>query len=292
MTLRKVESLYSEREVRQYLQHIHFPGFAEVFTDEKDEDRERSTLPRPTLATLTLLQQHHLLNIPFENTSIHYESSHSVSINPKVVLQRFCSRRMGGYCMQHNVCLLNVLRYLGYKCYAVAGRVLERALDGAQGDYEGFGHMIILVLLPNHLHEPQQAQEHLYAVDVGYGAQGPLRPLLLSDGHVEEGRFGERHRLVRLLPPESAFEDNSGTLQSPSLLEEMMEANKLWHLQHAKGEADWQTQYSFLQIETFPNDFEKLNFATSKRDVETSYALDAIEASKAALPQQRRVPEE
>jgi hypothetical protein len=125
LKLRQVPSVYSEEEVRRYLAHIGFPGLS---GDGSAAASGAAALPPPTLRTLALLQLHHLTTMPFENTSLHYEHEHQVRIEPHHCLERFVARNAGGYCMQQNLVLLNVLRFLGFRwCAALVQAALLHA---------------------------------------------------------------------------------------------------------------------------------------------------------------------
>jgi len=136
--------------------------------------------------------------------------------------------------------------------FSSAGRVLERPAN-EEPSLTGFGHMVVLVLLPSHLSADNGA-EVLYHCDVGYGAGCALRPLLLREGHEEQGREGQAHRLVQTLHPQSALEEaDDGAHCIPDIA---ASAQHMWALQHRTGDGEWLTQYVFMLTETLPTDYE------------------------------------
>jgi arylamine N-acetyltransferase len=134
--------------------------------------------------------------------------------------------------------------------------VLERPAN-EEPSLTGFGHMVVLVLLPSHLSTDNGA-EVLYHCDVGYGAGCALRPLLLREGHEEQGREGQAHRLVQTLHPQSALEESD---DGPHCIPDLAaSAQHMWALQHRTGDGEWLTQYVFMLTETLPTDYEVSRF--------------------------------
>ncbi|EPQ25625.1 uncharacterized protein PFL1_06805 [Pseudozyma flocculosa PF-1] len=274
MSLNHVASLYTPAQVRRYLSTISLAGF---------EDRQDAPLPPPTLATLSLLMIHHLTTFAFENTSIHYEPARTVDIDPQAVYRRFVQARKGGYCMQHNLLFLNVLRALGYRAYSVSGRVCEPPSDPhSPPAWTGNSHMVLLVLVDCHLAPPSKAaSQALYVVDVGFGAKGLMRPLLLRHGHQERGRANITHRLVRQAMPSSSFDlPASATYAADTQLEhrhrnlddddddaarrDAFQSQLVWRFQAQEGpQGEWTDNYSFTTLESFAPDYRTSNWFTS-----------------------------
>ena len=117
---------------------------------------------------------------------------------------------------------------------------------------EGFGlicsgcrsHMINIVTL---------LDGRKYMIDVGFGGNGPVRPLLLDssqtlEGGTVQGISPAEMRLVHENIPEN--EDRN---------------QRLWSYQHRKDpQAEWVSKYCFTELEFLPADYEIMNFWTSQ----------------------------
>ncbi|KAL9038805.1 MAG: hypothetical protein Q9180_002911, partial [Flavoplaca navasiana] len=94
---------YPTAKLQQYLRTLSLP----------------STFPHHGFALdyneLRTLQQHHLSTYPFENLSLHYSTTHTVSLDTDALFEKFvekgCGR--GGYCMENNGFFGTVLRSMG-----------------------------------------------------------------------------------------------------------------------------------------------------------------------------------
>lgn len=120
--------------------------------------------------------------------------------------------------------------------------------------------MVTIVSVPCHLDTPSTSNA-LYLVDTGFDIQ---RPLLIRDGHVEEGRGGVQHRLVRVPHPNGALVsviDDDGLTGAPELEGEWAAPRVLWVLQRReRGSSEnykpWQGLYAFSPLELGHQDFE------------------------------------
>lgn len=154
--------------------------------------------------------------------------------------------------MENNTFLLTLLRSLGIPAYAVGARV-SKAADGVGEGYGGWSHMVIMVVLPN---------GEKYALDIGFGANGPTSPLLLKKDGVEvDGIRPARMRLRREFMPENA----------DVVKRRGEEAQKMWVFavqtnveEEEKGGEEWKPQYAFVDLEFTAEDFEIANFWTSR----------------------------
>jgi N-hydroxyarylamine O-acetyltransferase len=136
---------FDEIRVQRYLERIGITG--EIKADYN---------------SLRLIQERHMLSIPFENLNIVNELP--VHLNASALFDKIVTRSRGGYCYELNGLLALVLRSLGYSVTLLSGQVLRD--DGTSGPE--FDHMVLLV----HLHED-------YIVDVGFG-DSVRSPLPLS----------------------------------------------------------------------------------------------------------------
>lgn len=234
-TLSQLDQFYKRIDLPQ--EHRHTPEAASL-----------------TYAFLTILQQHTLITLPFENLSLHYSRTPAIDLHPtslfeKIVLNPENGR--GGYCMELNTLFATVLRTLGFQVMSTGGRVSSQAspngcstnITSSESFYYGFAHMVNIVTISG----------KRYLVDVGFGAGGPICPLLLEDGTIYE-EIGPARRSVRL---------RWGTVPDG----EDSEA-KVWHLEQRKtGTEHWTGLYCFPdRMEFSPADFEVLNcFASSSR---------------------------
>jgi arylamine N-acetyltransferase len=159
---------YTLSQISDYLHHISLPQQFHPGADSK-----------PDLGMLTALQRHHLGSIPFENLALHYSPSRTptrtVSLDPQAVYDKFINRRRGGYCMEQNMFFNYMLRGLGFQVYSTGARVRRREHGIPVGDYIGWSHVVNIVTLES------SGESQQFMVDVGFGGDGPTKPLLLTD---------------------------------------------------------------------------------------------------------------
>lgn len=88
-----------------------------------------------------------------------------------------------------------------------------------------------------------------YMLDVGFGGNGPVRPLLLDAEHSQtQGIAPAQSRLVKRNIPQ-----NSDPHQ------------KLWIYEHRNDpQSKWLPMYCFTELEFLPQDYEVMNFFTSQ----------------------------
>jgi N-hydroxyarylamine O-acetyltransferase len=106
----------------------------------------------PSADTLRELQVAHLLNVPFENLSIH--SHEPIVLNDEALFDKIVERRRGGFCYECNGLFAALLRTLGFEVTMLSAEVAK----AAGGFSEPFDHMTLLVKL-----------EETWLVDVGFG---------------------------------------------------------------------------------------------------------------------------
>jgi arylamine N-acetyltransferase len=100
-------------------------------------------------------------------------------------------------------------------------------------------HMINIVTIPD---------GQKYMLDVGFGNDGPTRPLPLSHGVVSQGILPQELRLVR---------ENLAQNTDPDQM--------LWIYQRRYSPKDeWTSVYCFTELEFLPQDYEVMNFWTSQ----------------------------
>lgn len=111
------------------------------------------TTIKATKETLFLLQQKHLLSIPFENLDIHYGIK--IELELQNIFEKVIVNRRGGFCYELNSLFNELLKAIGFNSFLISGRVyVENDTYGQE-----FDHMAIIVRLEN----------KSYLVDVGFG---------------------------------------------------------------------------------------------------------------------------
>jgi N-hydroxyarylamine O-acetyltransferase len=121
---------------------------------------------------LGALQVAHLLNVPFENLSIH--SGEPIILDDDALFEKIVARRRGGFCYELNGLFAALLRELGFEVAMLSAEVAN-----AQGTFgPDFDHMALLVNL-----------NQRWLADVGFGDS--FREPLLLDSRQEQVQ-GER----------------------------------------------------------------------------------------------------
>lgn len=175
----------------------------------------------PSLETLRRLHELHPAAIPFENLSPFVGGE--VRLDLPSIERKLVHGRRGGYCFEHNLLLLDVLRQLGFRASGLAARVLWNQPEDA---IPARGHMLLRIELDG----------AAYLVDVGFGGQTLTAPLRLDD------------RAVQLTPHESfqvaAGDDGDLRLRS-----------------QIRG--TWKTLYRFDLAPAYLADYEVTNYFLS-----------------------------
>lgn len=146
--------MLSEDNIHNYLAHVSIQQAPEVSFD-----------------FLKDLQNGHLGAFPFSNLGVLLQEN--LSLGSQVLFERVVTKRRGGYCFEQNKVFSEILKYLGFQCEIVLGRVLlNRNIDVPRT------HRITRVTMDN----------SRYLVDVGFGPLCPREPLLLdSDKPQDQG---------------------------------------------------------------------------------------------------------
>ena len=142
--------------------------------------------------------------------------------------------------MENNCFFGTVLRSLGFTVHSVGARVNNAADGSGREGYNGWSHMINIVTL---------ADGKKYMLDVGFGGNGPIRPLLLdAENSQSKGIEPAEIRLAYQNIPENRDLDQ-----------------KLWVYQHRnEPQAKWVPMYCFTELEFLPQDYEIMSFWTSQ----------------------------
>ncbi|EEQ84892.1 hypothetical protein RJZ56_001282 [Blastomyces dermatitidis] len=199
---------------------------------------------RDPLTALTVLQQRQLATVAFSNIVLHYSQHNTISLDPDHLFHKLIERGLGGYCLENTGLLAIVIRSLGYQFYTTAGRV-SKGYDSpsAASQFHGWGHMILVVAIDG----------KKYMVDVGFGPNGPTRPLLLEEDK-----------------PATTFAPAQMRVVKSNISANVDRSQRLWMYQTRPDlESDWRDAYCFYNIEFLPQDYEILNFWTSQHPTST-----------------------
>ncbi|TIU14017.1 MAG: arylamine N-acetyltransferase, partial [Mesorhizobium sp.] len=134
-------------------------------------------------ASLETLESLHLLHpqaIPFENLDPFL--GHPVRHDLASLQEKIVARGRGGYCFEHNLIFMHVLKALGFAVSGLAARVLWGQPDDA---ITARSHMLLRVELDG----------RTYIADVGFGGLTLTAPLLLRPG-LEQKTPHETFRMV------------------------------------------------------------------------------------------------
>lgn len=130
----------------------------------------------PSPETLRELQNAHLLAVPFENLSIHYQQP--IVLDDEALFDKIVSRRRGGFCYELNGLFAALLRGLGFRVSMLSARVANDA-----GDFgPDFDHMTLMVEL-----------KERWLADVGFGDS--FRSPLLIDQREEQVQDDRAYKL-------------------------------------------------------------------------------------------------
>ncbi|RPE81914.1 arylamine N-acetyltransferase family protein [Vulcaniibacterium tengchongense] len=136
---------------------------------------------RADLDTLRDIVLRHATSIPFENLDPFL--GRPVSLAPEDLERKLVREGRGGYCFEHNLLLMRVLRTLGFEASGLAARVLWMR-DEAELTLRS--HMLLRVVVDG----------ADWLADVGFGGMTPTGVLALQEG-IEQATPHEPFRLRR-----------------------------------------------------------------------------------------------
>ncbi|UWG95456.1 arylamine N-acetyltransferase [Dehalobacter sp. DCM] len=134
--------------------------------------------------TLYGLHTCHTLNVPFENLDVYNQKP--IFLDKESLYKKIVHNKRGGYCFEMNGLFSFVLKELGFKVTDLLARV-------HYGDT--FGPKVHQALLV-------EIQDEKWLVDVGFGRDGIIAPLLIQVG-IDQQQFTQTYRL--LTDPEFGF---------------------------------------------------------------------------------------
>jgi len=135
----------------------------------------------PTIETLRSIHLLHAQSIPFENLNPFLRIP--VILNIDSIYQKLVLDRRGGYCFEHNLLLMEVLKTLGYRVKGLGARVLWNIPEGV---VTARGHMLLLV----------EIGHDQFIADVGFGGLTLTAPLSLKPD-VEQSTPHEKFKLTQ-----------------------------------------------------------------------------------------------
>ncbi|PYH95684.1 arylamine N-acetyltransferase 2 [Aspergillus ellipticus CBS 707.79] len=233
-------SAYTTDQIIAWLTHIRLPDAYTRYIQNP------ISFPK-TYDALRILMRCQITRFPFENLSLHYSPAHSVDVAPSALYAKMMGpdrdggTGRGGYCMELSIFFHHMLCGLGFQTYLTGVRIRPRVNGVPGGEYFGFStHVNNIVHLPT---------GQKYSMDVGFGGDGPTRPLSLdSPGQVIQNLGLQEIRLVRDTIPKQRLIDP-----------------RFWIYQYRNGpDKDWNSFYCFTEAEFFREDFEIMScFANS-----------------------------
>ncbi|CZT15318.1 related to arylamine N-acetyltransferase [Ramularia collo-cygni] len=229
-------SILTPSHLSSFLDYISLPPHLHTYHYSPSHD------PTQALHFLTQLHIHTISTIPYENLSLHYNPSHTNSIEPLDVFHKIISnaRGRGGYCMELSILYNHILRALGFSAYTSMVRIRYRTDGIPAGDYIGCAHIVNIVTLSN---------GSKYHVDVAFGGDGATAPMPLMQDLPQKNLGNQEIRLHRDHIP-------SQTLRT--------EETKLWIYQYRNSSSQpWNSFYAFAEQEALIADFRILNSWTS-----------------------------
>ena len=154
--------MLTQKQIRQYLERIHYTGDSAA-----------------SLNTLTRLQYHHLLSIPYENLDLLNQVP--LSLEFEDLFKKIILNRRGGYCFELQGIYGYLLKSLGYSVTQYAGRFMDEP-----GTIQMRRHRLLVVDLP----------DGRYVCDVGVRSEAPRCPLKLIEDTVQTDGISE-YRYVK-----------------------------------------------------------------------------------------------
>ncbi|KAI6080662.1 arylamine N-acetyltransferase 3 [Hypoxylon rubiginosum] len=230
---------YSRYQLEQFFNRIALPEPKRLYSVTSQIDFEEK------LGYLDLLLKHTLVRIPFENLTQHYSWHRTVNVHPQHLFNKIVrqSSRRGGYCMENNSLFHTVLLSLGFDVFMAGARVYNKETDR----YGGFTHCVNIVIIG----------PVYYMVDIGFGANGPTRPMPMV-------LFGDGDVVYRHLDgiPEACAHMRLVKEAIPQLVDQ---SQKVWVYQHCiDRESEWSPMYCFVDTEFLLEDIRGMNLSPWK----------------------------
>jgi arylamine N-acetyltransferase len=228
-----VPSVFNDSQISSFLSYISFPSSLQT--------QRYTGTPSLDLDLLTQLHIYTITAIPYENLWLHYNSTHTNTIDPQSLFTSTVTnaRGRGGYCFQVSIFFNHILRGLGFPAYLAPVRIRLRVNGIPHGDYTGWRHLVNIVTL---------SDGTKYVLDVGCGGDGPTAPIPLVHDAPQKNLGTQDIRLVRDWIPTQLHRT---------------EESKVWIYQCRNGKyLEWHAFYTFAEMEAMEADFHILNWYT------------------------------
>lgn len=221
-----MKSAFSKDQISRYLDHVDFPKHL------RSPDQPRD------LELLHALHVHHISTFPYENLSLHYNPAHTNDLDPQKLFKKFLDGTgRGGYCMETCILMREILKGMGFRTFVAGARIRLRDPNGVPGgDFVSWVHCVNVVTL---------SDGSRYHIDVGFGGDGPTRPVPIGDEQPLQNLGAQEVRVIRDRLP--------GT--SP------LEKHYWWVYQYRNGsDRPWLSYYAFPELEFLQVDLDHQNF--------------------------------
>lgn len=261
---------FTPHQLSLYLDYISLPVHYSQYISQP------ASFPK-TQTALTTLCRCHLTRFPYDNLSLHYSKTHSISIEPADTWVKFMGqessensnathdtqaairpRGRGGYCMENSIFFYEILKGLGFDAYTTAVRIRYRGEDGVPaGPYIGYTHMVSIVTLPPSSTTSAGQSEGIgeakkFAIDVAFGGDGWTSPMPLIPNYTRTNLFTQQIRL------------SHGNLTAQT-----QKGQKYWIYEYRNGggsDMEWNAFYAFTELEHLMADFRVMNYFTSEAE--------------------------
>ncbi|KFA60197.1 hypothetical protein S40285_07568 [Stachybotrys chlorohalonatus IBT 40285] len=179
---------YSRDQLEEYFSFIGLPAKYRLENN-----------PTLDLDFLTALHVGQITTVPYDDLQLHYSADRHVSLDIPHLFRKIVQngRGRGGYCLEASIFFLAVLRSLGFKVYPVGAKARPRVNGVPHDEFKGWVHMVNIVTL---------ADGTRWMIDVGFGGDGPTKPVPLDDGKTIHNMGTQEARVVRdFIPGQTDF---------------------------------------------------------------------------------------
>jgi arylamine N-acetyltransferase len=115
--------IFSRQQVEQYFDRLKIAEAQRIY-------HVAELKPKEAYQYLALLQKHQLVEVPFENLTLHYSPYRQVSLHPEILFKKIIgdNNGRGGYCMENNRLFGMLLYTLGFNIHSAGARVFDNGV--------------------------------------------------------------------------------------------------------------------------------------------------------------------